>query len=93
MVLVSLPLSLDVSVSFFEEGGTALSEITGKVKHRAAHLSEETSTWTRSAQGMRTLCKLFTAIFREAFNFCGQQHEFCTLHLLRRVIFEPYSFV
>ena len=31
MVLVSLPLSLDVSVSFFEEGGTALSEITGQL--------------------------------------------------------------
>lgn len=67
MVLVSLPLSLDASVYLFEEEGTALSKIMSKVKHCAAHLSEKTSTWTRSAQGMRTLYNLFTAVLREGF--------------------------
>jgi len=37
------------------------------------------------------LCDLFTAVFREAFNLCEQQHEFCTPHLLGRMIFEPHS--
>ena len=46
MVLVSLHLSLGVSVYLFEEG-TALFEMTGKVKRRAAHLSEKTSAWTQ----------------------------------------------
>lgn len=54
-------------VPWSEGGGTALPEIRGRVKQRAAHLSEEASTWAESAQGMCVLCNLFTAVFREAF--------------------------
>lgn len=39
-------------MSLFEEGGTALSEITDKVKYRAAQHSEKTSTWTQCSRNV-----------------------------------------
>lgn len=93
MVLVSLPLSLDASLSFFEDGGTALSQIMDKVKHHAAHLSEKTSIWTRVLK--ECICYIICLLLslERLLTFVDKQHEFCMLHLLRRVIFEPRNFV
>lgn len=90
---MSLLLSLDVRVSGFgeaKEAGAAISEKMGKalcsMSSRDPHMDSECS-------GDMDTLRLFTALFREDLNLCGQQCELCSSSLGERYFWATHLYL